>query len=118
MEGPGRDCLKKASQLEGDAGKLPPTPQKYDVDQHGSFSAGKFSGPRSTHPTHKRTSRPSDGEIDAESLAAMCEFFQRSLQSISGKCSRMLRRLRKSTQLANDLLPRDLRRVPQRTTHE
>jgi hypothetical protein len=58
--------LKDAGQLEGESGKLPPVPATYDADRHGNFSAGKFSAARSSHPTHKRTTKPSDAEIDEE----------------------------------------------------
>jgi hypothetical protein len=57
--------LKNAGQLEGMTEKLPPIPKIYDADKHGNYSAGKYSGPRSKHPTHKRTTQPAD-EIDAE----------------------------------------------------
>jgi hypothetical protein len=58
--------LKDEAQLHGNVTKLPPVPTTYDADRHGSFSAGTFSNARSKHPTHRRTSKPSDGEIDAE----------------------------------------------------
>lgn len=58
--------LKDRLQLDGLVSNLPPMPKDYEADRHGYFSAGKYSGARSSHPTHKRTSRPSDGEIDEE----------------------------------------------------
>jgi hypothetical protein len=58
--------LKDQAQLRGQATKLPPVPANYDADRRGNFSAGTFTNNRSKHPTHRRTSRPSDGEIDAE----------------------------------------------------
>lgn len=58
--------LKNPSQLDGLTGDLPAMPKDYEADRHGYFSAGDIGGARSTHPTHKRTSRPSDGEIDEE----------------------------------------------------
>lgn len=58
--------LERTAQLFGEAAKLPPLPKTYDVDRHGSFSAGQFDRPRSKHPTHRRTSKPSDGDIDEE----------------------------------------------------
>ena len=58
--------LKHSGQLEGMAEKLPPVPTTYDADKHGNYSAGKYSGPRSTHPTHKRQSQQSADDIDAE----------------------------------------------------
>jgi hypothetical protein len=57
--------LKDAGQLDGMAEKLPPAPKTYDADRHGSYSAGKYSGPRSKHPVHKRSTQPAD-DIDAE----------------------------------------------------
>lgn len=58
--------LKDRSQLDGLAGDLPPMSKDYEVERRGYFSAGEIGGARSTHRTHKRTSRPSDGEIDEE----------------------------------------------------
>lgn len=58
--------LKDSRQLEGKFIELPPIPKTYDADRHGRFSAGTFSNARSKHPRHRRTSKPSDGEIDAE----------------------------------------------------
>lgn len=58
--------LKNPGQLEGLSEKLPPIPKTYDADHHGSFSAGKYSAPRSKHPTHPRTSREPADEIDEE----------------------------------------------------
>jgi hypothetical protein len=59
--------LKDVRQLEGEAANLPPIPKAYDVEQHGRFSAGKFSAPRSKHPTRRRsTSTLPDDDIDAE----------------------------------------------------
>jgi hypothetical protein len=58
--------LKDEGQLRGMVTKLPRIPTTYDADRRGSFSAGTFSNARSKHPTHRRTSKPSDGEIDAE----------------------------------------------------
>jgi len=59
--------LSHVRQLEGDTAKLPPIPKAYDVEQHGRFSAGKFSAPRSKHPTRRRsTSTLPDEDIDAE----------------------------------------------------
>jgi hypothetical protein len=57
--------LKHSGQLEGMAEKLPPIPKTYDADKRGNYSAGKYSGPRSTHPTHRRSKQPAD-DIDAE----------------------------------------------------
>ncbi len=57
--------LKNRLQLEGMAEKLPQVPSTYDVTKHGSYSAGKYSSPKSKHPTHKRNTQPTD-EIDAE----------------------------------------------------
>ena len=59
--------LKDAAQLKGDYAKLPPIPKTYDADRQGRFSAGKFSGPRSKHPTRRKsTSTLPDDDIDAE----------------------------------------------------
>ncbi len=58
--------LKDVQQLEGDAGKLPPIPKNYDADKRGSFSAGRFSGVHSKHPTSKRQSQTEPVDIDAE----------------------------------------------------
>jgi hypothetical protein len=59
--------LTTIRQLQGESAKLPPIPRAYDADQHGRFSAGKFSGPRSKHPTRRRTtSTLPDDDIDAE----------------------------------------------------
>jgi hypothetical protein len=57
--------LKDAGQLDGLAEKLPPIPATYDADRHGSFSAGKYSSPRSKHARARRPSQPAD-EIDEE----------------------------------------------------
>jgi hypothetical protein len=57
--------LKHSGQLDGMAEKLPPVPKTYDADKHGSYSAGKYTGPRSKHPTHKRNTQPAD-DIDVE----------------------------------------------------
>lgn len=58
--------LKDEGQLHGEITRLPPIPSTYDVSRRGGFSAGTFGNATSKHPTHRRTSRPSDGEIDAE----------------------------------------------------
>jgi hypothetical protein len=58
--------LKDARQLEGMAGKLPRIPTTYDADHKGNYSAGKYTGPRSKHPTHRRNSQLPADEIDAE----------------------------------------------------
>lgn len=58
--------LKHSGQLEGMPEKLPPVPKTYDADKRGGYSAGKFSGPRSTHPTHKRRPQQPADDIDAE----------------------------------------------------
>ncbi len=58
--------LKHSGQLEGMAEKLPPVPKTYDADKAGNYSAGKYSGPRSTHPTHRRQSQQPADDIDAE----------------------------------------------------
>ncbi|HEU5403563.1 MAG TPA: hypothetical protein VFU86_19570 [Terriglobales bacterium] len=40
--------LKDNSQLRGDAASIPNLPKGYDVAKRGSFSAGKFKGPKSS----------------------------------------------------------------------
>jgi hypothetical protein len=57
--------LKNRLQLEGMTEKLPQVPATYDAAKHGSYSAGKYSSPRSKHPAHRRNTQPAD-EIDAE----------------------------------------------------
>lgn len=58
--------LKDEGQLRGELARLPPIPRTYDADRRGSFSAGTFSSGTSKHPTHRRTSKPSGGEIDID----------------------------------------------------
>jgi hypothetical protein len=58
--------LKHAGQLDGMTEKLPPIPKTYDADKRGKYSAGTYSGPRSTHPTHKRTKQQPADDLDAE----------------------------------------------------
>jgi DNA/RNA endonuclease YhcR with UshA esterase domain len=58
--------LKDAAQLRGESAKLPPAPGAYDASRQGNFSAGKFKGNHSTHPTHKRQPKSMDPEIDQE----------------------------------------------------
>ncbi|HWR16298.1 MAG TPA: hypothetical protein VN577_15825 [Terriglobales bacterium] len=58
--------LRDPAQLEGGSGALPEVPRTYDADRRGSFSAGKFDTARSKHQTHRRSTRPSEGEIDDE----------------------------------------------------
>src|SRR3954469_25482245 len=50
--------LKNSGQLEGMTEKLPPVPKTYDAEKRGNYSAGKYSSPRSKHPTHKRNTQP------------------------------------------------------------
>jgi hypothetical protein len=51
--------LRRASQLRGDARRIPPLPKEYDVERHGKYSAGTFSRPKSAKsPTHKKPSPP------------------------------------------------------------
>ncbi len=58
--------LKDVRQLEGMSGRLQPIPTTYDADHHGNFSAGKYSGPRSTHAPRRRPKQQPADEIDEE----------------------------------------------------
>jgi hypothetical protein len=49
--------LRRASQLRGDSARIPPLPKEYDVERHGSYSAGRFSYPRDS----KKSSRKKQG---------------------------------------------------------
>lgn len=58
-DGRAETILRRVSQLRGDAGRIPPLPQEYDVERHGKFSAGTFSRPKSAKsPTRKKQSPP------------------------------------------------------------
>jgi hypothetical protein len=48
--------LRDISQLRGEAANIPNLPKTYDVSKKGSFSAGKFKGPKSstTQKTNKK----------------------------------------------------------------
>ncbi|MGH9502955.1 MAG: hypothetical protein ACRD20_08895 [Terriglobales bacterium] len=50
--------LKDASQLGGDAARIPRLPKDFDVAQKGHFSAGTFSHPRSSNSTTSRKRQP------------------------------------------------------------
>ena len=55
--------VRDSRQLKGQAAKLPPIPKAYDVERHGSYSAGKR--PRYDNKTSKKKRYPSPG---AESI--------------------------------------------------
>lgn len=50
--------LRNASQLKGEAAKIPPLPKDFDVEKKGRFSAGKFSHPKSTQKQRKPGRQP------------------------------------------------------------
>lgn len=43
--------LKDVRQLRGEAARIPPAPKAFDAERHGNFSAGKYSGPKSSTKT-------------------------------------------------------------------
>jgi hypothetical protein len=50
--------LERASQLQGEAARIPPVPKNYDVEQRGHYSAGKFSHAKKPSNTTKKKSKP------------------------------------------------------------
>jgi hypothetical protein len=55
--------LKHASQLKGEAARIPPLPKKYDVENKGRYSAGRFKHPKATRqPAPKPPGRPIETE--------------------------------------------------------
>jgi hypothetical protein len=62
--------LKNVRQLRGDAARIPPLPKKFDVENKGRYSAGKFSYPKSSRKkSPKRQTKPIETEDPAESLS-------------------------------------------------
>jgi hypothetical protein len=53
-EGRAEIILSDASQLGGDAVRIPPLPKNYDVEQKGHYGAGKFSHPKAARTTNKK----------------------------------------------------------------
>jgi len=60
--------LRRASQLRGDAGRLPPVPKEYDVERHGKYSAGSLRFPK---PTKTTTPKKQSLPISIEDSSAM-----------------------------------------------
>lgn len=58
--------LKDRKQLRGEFANLPNLPKAFEVDQHGKFSAGKFSGPKPSRKTSTRTKAPREIEGQQE----------------------------------------------------
>ena len=58
--------LKDRKQLRGEYANLPNLPKDFEVDRHGTFSAGKFSGPKSAHKTGARPKTPRQIESQQE----------------------------------------------------
>ena len=55
--------LRRASQLRGDAGRIPPLPKEYDVERHGKCRTGKFSHPKAAQRSpHKKQPAPVNTE--------------------------------------------------------
>ena len=50
--------LRSTSQLRGESSHIPPLPKDFDVDKKGSFSAGKFSHPKSGKQQRKPSHQP------------------------------------------------------------
>jgi hypothetical protein len=50
--------LSRLRQLRGEAANIPPAPKEYDVQRHGSFSAGKFRHPQKRRPERQDARRP------------------------------------------------------------
>ena len=50
--------LERASQLDGEAAKIPALPKGYDVEQKGRYSAGTFSYPQSSRKTRRKKQQP------------------------------------------------------------
>ena len=50
--------LRRASQLRGDAARIPPLPKEYDVERHGKYSAGKFSHPKAAKRSPQKAQPP------------------------------------------------------------
>jgi hypothetical protein len=60
--------LESSKQLTGEIAALPPLPRKFDVEQRGHFSAGKFraSRRRATHPKKGHSTIPVEIPEDVE----------------------------------------------------
>ena len=61
--------LESAKQLGGEAGRIPPLPKNFDVEERGHFSAGQFRAkkPRRTHQKKGIPTLPAEIPEDAES---------------------------------------------------
>ena len=59
--------LRDRKQLRGESARIPPLPKDYDVSRHGSYSAGKFKGSKSSRPSSKQKQPAARNPPEAES---------------------------------------------------
>jgi hypothetical protein len=65
-DGRAQIVLENAKQFAGESARLPKLLKGYDVEQHGHFSAGKFSHPGKSRRPHRRRPREEPPAVDVE----------------------------------------------------